>query len=126
MDIAIVEKNKLYDRAYSRRYRKEHPTWKKVDNLKRQPKTNIAIKKNGEKNQDRLYAREQLRYAVKSGKILRGKCVLKKRKDCGAGIIEGHHTDYFKPLSVVWMCHSHHKQFHAGLVKVAGKYIEKS
>ncbi len=54
-----------------------------------------------------------LREAVKNGKIERPK----KCEICGGGngsiVISGHHEDYSKPLEVIWVCNSCHKQLHS-------------
>lgn len=34
-------------------------------------------------------------------------------KKCGSEKSVGHHDDYDKPMSVRWLCQSHHKQWHA-------------
>ena len=57
-----------------------------------------------EKNRARLITKR----AVLRGLIARLPCAV-----CGqTGAVEAHHTDYSKPLDVVWLCHSHHKQVH--------------
>lgn len=59
-------------------------------------------------------ARQYVRTAIKTGKM--------KKPDvcawCGrSGQLEGHHTDYAKPLEVLWLCKSCHRTLHNGLVK---------
>lgn len=57
-------------------------------------------------------ASELVRNAVKSGKLKKPKSCQK----CGAtGIIHGHHTDYDKPLEVVWLCNTCHNIEHGKL-----------
>ncbi len=58
----------------------------------------------------------KLRRAVKSGQIKKpSQCYF-----CGStGKILGHHTDYLKPLDVVWVCQPCHKKLH-NIQKVAG------
>lgn len=56
------------------------------------------------------FAQSKLRSAVLSGQIEKLPCFV-----CGKSA-EAHHPDYDKPLDVVWLCSSHHKQAHA-LVK---------
>jgi len=53
----------------------------------------------------RRRARRQVQSAVESGRMQRpGTC-----ENCGIpGIVEGHHPDYSKPLSVAWLCDSCH------------------
>ena len=69
--------------------------------------------------QDRYYAKfpekkaakELLRQAVKSGrKIKPDHC-----SECGQNTdLHGHHTDYFKPLDVQWLCQPCHVRAHHG------------
>ena len=48
------------------------------------------------------------KYAIRQGKLVRGPCAV-----CGATEgIDGHHTDYTKPLDVVWLCKPHHREEH--------------
>lgn len=52
-------------------------------------------------------ASAKLCMAVHDGKITRQNCSI-----CGEPNAEGHHTDYSKPLEVVWLCDKHHKEQH--------------
>lgn len=52
-------------------------------------------------------ARQLLRRAVLSGRVKRESCARCDRTDT-----HGHHTDYAKPLEVVWLCPRHHAQEH--------------
>jgi len=53
-------------------------------------------------------ARWAVNRAVASGQLLPLPCAL-----CGSLKAEGHHSDYSKPLTVVWLCRSCHEQEHA-------------
>lgn len=54
-------------------------------------------------------ARQALNAAVRRGDVTRGLCC----SACGAsGRIEGHHPDYAKTLSVVWLCTRCHGKVH--------------
>lgn len=53
------------------------------------------------------FARKKLFRAIESGILLRGKCQV-----CGRTGAEGHHFDYSKPLDVLWLCPTHHKDMH--------------
>lgn len=110
------------DIIYSRKYREKNKEWKKEDNKNRRVKTNYYIKKVwAKKNPDKMRAIIFLNCAVKSGKVKRGNCVIGDRKCFGK--IDGHHIDYQKPLDVIWICHKHHKQIHAGIIKLnKGRY----
>ena len=58
-------------------------------------------------HEERRKAHAKLSYAVKSGSVKRLDCFI-----CGEKA-EAHHPDYSRPLDVVWLCSSHHKQAHA-------------
>lgn len=59
------------------------------------------------RNRDRESVRNKTRYAIRVGKLVRQPCSV-----CGAVEVEAHHTDYSKPLEVVWLCHTHHLEAH--------------
>lgn len=65
----------------------------------------IRVKNSDEK----IKARNNLRYAVYSGKIIRpDKCQI-----CfNSGRVQGHHEDYSKQLQVIWVCQKCHKNIH--------------
>ena len=67
------------------------------------------------KNPARRKAQDAYRYALKVGKLTRLPCEV-----CGKAKADGHHTDYSKPLQVVWLCREHHRQAH----REAGKFQE--
>lgn len=56
---------------------------------------------------EKFKARDALNGAVRRGKIKRGPCV-----KCGEIKTEGHHTDYSKPLDVLWFCRQCHENEH--------------
>lgn len=55
-------------------------------------------------------ARDTLNKAIRGGEIQRGPCEQEGPR-C-AGQVEGHHTDYTKPLDVRWLCVFHHAAEH--------------
>lgn len=58
------------------------------------------------KHYDKMRARWAARYALKTGRIRKGRCYL-AGPDCD-GQIQAHHDDYSKPLQIKWLCRSHH------------------
>jgi hypothetical protein len=52
------------------------------------------------------------KYAMRRGNLVRGPCAV-----CGEPKTEGHHTDYTKPLDVVWLCPEHHREEHRRLTE---------
>ena len=65
----------------------------------------IRYEKVGERKRE-IY--REVRKAVKNGTIKKTSCVI-----CGKLPTEGHHSDYGKPLDVIWLCIRHHNQAHA-------------
>lgn len=61
-------------------------------------------------NKEKIYAHWKVRDAIKSGKLIKPKnCV---RCNESKKLIDGHHTDYTKPLDVLWLCRKCHIQEH--------------
>lgn len=62
-------------------------------------------------------AREKLRLAVYSGKIIRPEFC----SSCNtASTVQGHHEDYNKPYEVTWLCPTCHRKVHKELFKISG------
>lgn len=55
----------------------------------------------------RYRARDAVKRAVKSGKLIKRPCEL-----CGNEPTQAHHDDYAKPLDVRWLCVPHHQAIH--------------
>lgn len=53
---------------------------------------------------DRTFARRQVTYHIKTGKLKKEPCF------CGETKVEAHHPDYTKPLDVIWCCKKHHTE----------------
>ena len=60
-----------------------------------------------ERHPSHVYARELVRRAVKSGRLIRQPCTY-----CQATAVQAHHEDYSKPLDVIWVCRSCHDKRH--------------
>lgn len=52
-------------------------------------------------------ARHAVYKAIKKGDLKREPCEV-----CGEEKTEAHHTDYSKPLAVMWLCTPHHHEWH--------------
>lgn len=82
--------------------------WRDAGKLRRQKKKEYQdrIKAN---YPEKYLANVKLNRAVMSGLISKpSNC----NKCCAHGKIEGHHPDYSKPLKVIWLCTSCHKELH--------------
>lgn len=57
---------------------------------------------------ERYKAHSKLNNSIRDKKISKGKC-----RDCGSKNVHAHHSDYSKPLDVIWLCPLHHKKIHS-------------
>jgi len=64
-------------------------------------------RKRREKDKIKIVARRAVRDAVRKGILKRTPCI-----QCGKKRVNGHHHDYSKPLSVIWLCRTHHDLLH--------------
>lgn len=56
-------------------------------------------------------ARRELEGALKRGEVIRHPCFV-----CRETKVEAHHWDYGRPLSVFWLCRTHHVAAHDGTI----------
>lgn len=76
--------------------------------------TRKAVYRSVKKHWHKQLTRLKLNYAVRSGKIIRPKqCPHCNKK----AKIQAHHSDYSKPLDVIWTCRQCHSALDAGLIK---------
>jgi hypothetical protein len=88
------EKNqKLRDAGLIRKLTTEETTQQKYREIARNPGKNAA--------------RRKLSEAIRWGRLIPKPC-----EKCGILPSEGHHTDYTKPLDVMWLCRRHHAEIH--------------
>ncbi|MGI9143639.1 MAG: hypothetical protein ACR2IJ_10675 [Fluviibacter sp.] len=59
------------------------------------------------RNPEKAFARHAISNAIRDGRLHRKPCEV-----CGNAKSEGHHPDYSKPLSVMWLCRKHHLEQH--------------
>ena len=63
-------------------------------------------------NPEKVRAHEAIRRAIRTGKLIKPKSC----SECGKEKrLHGHHFDYSKPLEVIWLCASCHKNLHLKL-----------
>lgn len=58
---------------------------------------------------ERFKARDAIKYATQTNKIIRPNYCQECRIKCK---LHGHHEDYYKPLDVIWLCQVCHKKLH--------------
>lgn len=62
-------------------------------------------------NPEKRRAHKKVECALLSGKLVRQPC-----ERCGTTVpVHAHHDDYSKPLEVMWLCQTHHKERHREL-----------
>jgi len=92
-------------------YRQEHPERCLASSKKYALKNPHIRKKISEKyaknNPEKRRAKGTLNKAVSSGRIIKQPCTV-----CGSLNVHAHHSDYSKPLEVIWLCPKHHKEIH--------------
>ena len=70
------------------------------------------------KNRIKRLIYPKVSYAIKEGKLIKPKlCSICKQNK----VRYGHHPDYSKPLEVIWVCGSCHKQLHHITKEINGK-----
>lgn len=61
------------------------------------------------KNPEKYKAHCAVNNAIRDKRMFKLPC-----QECGSEVgVHGHHEDYSKPLSVIWLCPVHHKQRHS-------------
>jgi len=88
-----TEKRMKLNRELSRKLRKSDP-----ERVKRY---------NKKYNETKRGVANILNRSVREGKIIKKPCQI-----CGNEISQGHHFDYSRPLSVIWLCKDHHSMAH--------------
>jgi hypothetical protein len=120
----MSEKNKIVQRRYQKKYRKELSAkaleWarlnrERINMLQRlrhaTPEGKEIRRKISEryanKNRIKRLAKDKVHNALRAGRLTRLKCEV-----CGELKTEGHHPDYNQPLKVRWLCKKHHMEAH--------------
>lgn len=68
------------------------------------------------RNPEKVKAHWTINNAIRYGKIVRQPCI-----NCGNTKSHAHHSDYSKPLDVIWLCHNCHWQIHGWVNKAKAK-----
>jgi len=65
------------------------------------------VRRYHERNAHKNHARQAVRFALKTGKLVRQPCEV-----CGLADSQAHHPDYSRKLEVRWLCRKHHWELH--------------
>lgn len=79
-------------------HRERKAAWRAANPEPGRPPTPASIK---------TRARQQVKYALRVGKLHRHPCQV-----CGNPDTHAHHDDYTRPLEVRWLCPTHHAREH--------------
>lgn len=96
-----------FKREHSENDRKRYKEYGKRPEVRKKKAEDQARYRASPEYQQRLFARAQVKNAIKSGTLLRQPCEV-----CDKQKADAHHDDYSKPLSVRWLCRTHHTEFH--------------
>lgn len=88
---------------------RDYDLWRYHNQKKRKQKAQENAKKWRTKNPHKYKAHYTLSNAIRDKKIMRQPC-----KVCGDVKSHAHHSDYTRPLDVVWLCAKHHQRLHHG------------
>lgn len=97
-----VNKNKEKQKEYAKRSREKNP-----GRFKENIRKNIKLDR--ERYPEKNKARKLLFSALRVGFLIRPTACTKCLTECKP---EGHHTDYSKPLDVIWLCRECHNKEH--------------
>ena len=114
------EKKRARDRILSRKYREEHPEWKKEDNKKNRHKQAILIKRWEKEHPEIMACYRIYQKALRDGILIPQPCVV-----CGSEKVHGHHERYDRPLEVDWLCPKDHKAVENGLIDLSTILVGK-
>lgn len=107
---AWYEKNTERARRQIYEWKKENPMYMKQWHQQNKDKNNNNIKAWHKRHPHYVKCHKEYRLAVRTGKLIRpDNCMICNKE----GKIEGHHHDYSKPLTVVWVCKKCHSDIHA-------------
>jgi hypothetical protein len=112
-------------REYFRKWRAAHPNYfrdyyrnnpdKKAHNYALQKEWNSKNRREyqnlynqSDSQQLKIKARNDINNGITAGTIIRQFCEIQSCKIIG----EAHHSDYNKPLDVMWLCKLHHEDIH--------------
>ncbi len=97
--------------AYERKWRKANPeavrSYKRNAYAGNQEHYKKKAKAWKEANREKVRAHDAVYYAIKTGKLTRGKC-----EECGSPNTHAHHDDYTRKLDVRWLCAVCHAAVH--------------
>jgi len=118
-----AKRNRTFARKmYLRQWRRDNPDKVRKHAAKqRLKKLERYIHRNNYRRNNPMkhMARAMVRAALESEILTKKPCVI-----CGEEKVDGHHTDYNKPLEIMWLCRTHHAAWHRVFVAEQPNYGE--
>jgi len=72
-----------------------------------------------ENSPEKYFANSAVSNAVRDKRLIKQPCAV-----CGSLKVEAHHTDYSRPLDVIWLCRGHHLEQHGKVSSDQKRRIE--
>ena|ERR1035441_6200612 len=91
-------------------YYREYDTDRYANNSVHRARHDAASKNYNDNNPEKRKAHQAVTNAVRDRRLLKNPC-----RDCPRTDVHGHHTDYSRPLDVIWLCPVHHRAEHERL-----------
>jgi hypothetical protein len=104
-----LERRHKYDLENRDRLLRKKRAWQK----RNRDKVLESRRKDRIRHPEKVKARRILRTSILFGRAVKLPC-----RDCGSKKVEAHHTDYSKPLEVIWLCHKHHCEEHLRVAQI--------
>lgn len=78
------------------------------DDPEEKKKSLLTVLRYNASHKEEIAAHKLVKEAVRKGLLRKELCAV-----CGTDVrVHGHHPDYKQPLKVIWLCHTHHAQYH--------------
>lgn len=113
-----VKEKEYYQRYYSKhinKIRKLNREYKRIQRQKNPAKAKIIDAQKRLKKRDKQKIMNKIQWAIESGKLKKPnfcRCCGRHRK------LQAHHSDYSKPLKIIWLCSNCHGFLHSYFSKL--------
>lgn len=87
---------------------RQYESWRQKTSSRREKKSGYR-KTYNQRHPEKARARAAVNNAIRDGRITRQPCCV-----CGNLKSQAHHSDYFTPLAVDWLCFKHHREIAHG------------
>lgn len=104
-----VRKKEAINDRLSGKKKERQDRYLQTEKGKQSKKNYFAKKYSSEMGKARIAAKNAVKYAIKTGKLIKEPCMI-----CGEIKSEAHHSSYAKDMRLVvtWLCSKHHNEIH--------------